>query len=99
MYDLSIPTVAAYSWDLTDQPGFFGTVLADAAGRYVATELVEKNPDGTVRHNAGLHLVDLGELALSCSLSSVIQSGSLSAQISISSFLAQILRLEESPGR
>ena len=44
MYDLSIPTVAAYSWDLTDQPGFFGTVLADAAGRYVATELVEKNP-------------------------------------------------------
>ena len=60
MYDLSLPTVAAYSWDLTDQSGFFGTVLADAAGRYVATELVEKNPDGTVRHNAALHLVDLG---------------------------------------
>ena len=59
-YDISIPTVAAYSWDLSDQPGFFGTVLVDAAGRYVATELVEKNPDGTVRHNAGLHFVDLG---------------------------------------
>jgi N-acetylneuraminic acid mutarotase len=60
VYDVSIPTVAAYSWDLTDQPGFFGTLVVDAAGRYVATELVEKNPNGMVRHNAGLHFVDLG---------------------------------------
>ena len=59
VYDLSLPSVAAYSWDLSDQPGSFGTVIVDAAGRYVVTELVEKNTDGTVTHNAGLHFVDL----------------------------------------
>jgi hypothetical protein len=56
VYDL--PSVAAYSWDLTDQPGFFGTLMMDAANKFLATELVNKAPNGTVTRNAGLHFVD-----------------------------------------